>query len=186
MLTRMLYFDWSGTLARSGTKQTFLEGNLAEKEATLFPDTRRTLAALSRAGYTLGIVSNTGKSPDAFRRALRATGLANYFKGAILVTDGTEVCKKPCIDAFHTVLAADGVAPFTAAMIGNDFEKDVRGAEAAGLRAFFVDREGTGPHHPNKIRSLWELVEMFGIQRHRTQRRTRRRMRGAAHRKHTR
>ena len=47
-------------------------------------------------------------------------------------------------------------------MIGNNLEKDIAGAQAAGIRAIWIDREGREQAPPNceRITSLSELPSM--------------------------
>ena len=55
-----IYFDWSGTLAKSKSKQTFLYSpSVEEKRATILPGTVKLLKYLTERGYTLGIISNS-------------------------------------------------------------------------------------------------------------------------------
>ncbi len=57
-----IYFDWSGTLARSGSKDILLSNSdLNSKLESLFPDTIDVLFELNRSGYKLGIISNSQK-----------------------------------------------------------------------------------------------------------------------------
>lgn len=154
-----LYFDWSGTLARSGSKAVLVSVcPQAKKLATLFPDTLGVLETLSRAGYKLGIISNTKISATALWQVLRELGISQLFAAAVIFTDGSDVCKKPGAGVFERALAIDSVQSDQAVMIGNDYEKDVLGARAAGLHAIFLDRDGVATD-PHRIVTLTELLE---------------------------
>ncbi len=132
-----IYFDWSGTLAQKGSKATFIYGETtAEKCATLRPGAKQLLQHLKRKGYTLGIISNTSKPADLFLRSLEECGLRGLFQGAVVLnTMDQRLRKKPAPSMFRRALEVDGISPSQALMIGNDYEKDIVGAERAGLTA---------------------------------------------------
>jgi putative hydrolase of the HAD superfamily len=154
-----LYFDWSGTLARSGSKAILISVcPREEKLATLFPDTVGVLEMLVRTGYKIGIISNSKISTIAMWRVLHELGIAHLFGAAVIFTDGSEVCKKPGAGVFSLALDIDSIQPDQAVMIGNDYEKDVLGARAAGLHAIFLQHDGTSTD-PRRIRTLTELVD---------------------------
>ena len=70
---------------------------------------------------------------------------------------------KPQPAAFVGGLAALGASGEPAAMIGDDLQADVAGAQRAGLTAVWVDHRGRGPGpvvRPDRVvRSLAELLE---------------------------
>lgn len=93
------------------------------------------------------------------------------FAAALEYASGREalVAGKPSPAFFHAALEALGVAPQEAAMIGDDLESDVGGAQAAGLRGVLVR---TGKHRPEDsgrsavrpdaaLDSLAELSRLF-------------------------
>lgn len=135
-----VYFDWSGTLAHKKSREQFIAGNLAEKHATLFPETVPTLRALHNRGFTIGIISNTSNPPAAFKKALRDAGLGNYLRGA-LVTNRPGLCRKPCRPIFTEALSQDGVSPQNAIMVGDKHAKDIVGGRRAGMRTFHRTRK---------------------------------------------
>ncbi|MFL6014306.1 MAG: HAD hydrolase-like protein, partial [Gaiellaceae bacterium] len=55
-------------------------------------------------------------------------------------------------------------APPQAAMIGDDVEDDVRGAQAVGMRALLVDRGDRFPDEPERLRDLWGVPAALGLQ----------------------
>jgi HAD superfamily hydrolase (TIGR01662 family) len=135
-----IYFDWSGTLAKRGSKATFLYSQTtAEKCATLRPGAKELLQHLKQKGYTLGIISNTSKPADLFMKSLEECGLRGLFDGAVILnTMDSRLRRKPAPSMFHRALSTDGISPSQALMIGNDYEKDIVGAERAGLAAVQV------------------------------------------------
>jgi FMN phosphatase YigB (HAD superfamily) len=136
-----IYFDWSGTLARKGTRERFIGGRTRrQKRSTLYSATVPTLGRLRSRGYTMGIISNTSNSPAKFKAALRKAGLRKYLTGAI-VTNTRRLCRKPCAAIFKRALAADRVRrPAAALMVGDKYAKDVVGARRVGMRAYHLTR----------------------------------------------
>src|SRR5256885_1444793 len=82
----------------------------------------------------LGLLTNG--PPDVQRRKLGGTGLAGCFD--VVVISGESGVGKPSPAAFHLVLAALGVRPEEAVMVGDSWDRDVEGAQAAGIRPIWV------------------------------------------------
>jgi HAD superfamily hydrolase (TIGR01509 family) len=88
------------------------------------------LARLRAAGLQLGVVSN---SDGRVGQALEAAGLRQYFD--VVVDSALVGLEKPDPRIFQTALEALGVAPEEALYVGDLYEVDVLGAQAAGIRA---------------------------------------------------
>lgn len=129
-----IFFDWSGTLAFSGSKQYFING---AGISTLYPDTIPVLSELRRCGYILGLIVNTSKSPTKFRKAIKNC-LPGLFNGPIILSNDTNVCKKPCKGIFKKALG--NMSPKAALMVGNDIRKDIYGADRVGMHTFHINR----------------------------------------------
>jgi putative hydrolase of the HAD superfamily len=100
----------------------------------LSPGAARAVRELAARGVSLGIVSNTGRTPGVIlRRVLERHGLLGYF-GAISYSDEVGV-RKPEAEIFRVTLARAGVAPEEAVHIGDNPDADVVGARAVGMRA---------------------------------------------------
>ena len=138
-----IYFDWSGTLARKGSRETFIRSSTRrQKRSTLYREALPTLKGLRTRGYTMGLISNTSNSPTKFRTALRKAGLRKYLNGAI-VTNTRRTCRKPCAAIFRRALTEDGVRdPAKAIMVGDKYTKDVVGARRIGMHAYHVKQRG--------------------------------------------
>jgi HAD superfamily hydrolase (TIGR01662 family) len=128
-----IYFDWSGTLAKRGMRTEFIYGPLSLKRSVLYADTLDVLRTLVNNGYTLGIITNTSHSPEAFKKAVKDAGLSKYLRGAIVVNT---TCRKPCASIFRDALKSDGVSPSSALMVGDKLDKDVQGARRVGMHGF--------------------------------------------------
>ena len=77
--------------------------------------------------------------------------------GPVFTAEGLGVAK-PNPLAFHLVCAHLALPPGQVLYVGDDYEVDVLAARAAGLRAVYLDRVGTGPMtEHNRITTLAEL-----------------------------
>lgn len=105
-----------------------------ERPPALCPGAADAVRGLAARGITLGIVSNTGRTPGAvLRRYLERQGLLPYF-AAVSFSDELGV-RKPEAEIFRRTLAELGSPPGETAHVGDNPVADVEGARAAGLRA---------------------------------------------------
>lgn len=120
--------------------------------ALLMPGAATVLPQLRAAGLKIGLVTN-GRS-DLQRAVIAALGLASWLDAIII---SAEVgCRKPETPIFHLALAALGSVAAVTLMVGDSYEADVAGAEAAGLWALQL-----GPQHPaNPAPALATLSEL--------------------------
>lgn len=91
--------------------------------------------------YDLALVTNGG--PEMQDPKLRTLGLTDSFD--LVVYAGYDTAPKPEPGPFHEALYTLGVAPGKAVHVGNSVRTDVWGADAAGIRAALLDRDGTDP-----------------------------------------
>jgi HAD superfamily hydrolase (TIGR01509 family) len=102
-------------------------------------DTPGALTRLRAAGLRLGVVSN---SDGRVEEALEAAGLRRYLD---VVVDSTLAgVEKPDPAIFRAALDALGVAPSEALYVGDLYDVDVIGANAAGIRAVLLLEPGGG------------------------------------------
>jgi putative hydrolase of the HAD superfamily len=113
------------------------------------------LSRLKAAGLRLGVVSN---SDGRVEQALQAAGLREYFD--VVIDSALVGLEKPDPRIFRAALDALGVQPDEALYVGDLYEIDVLGAQAAGLRAiwFGVPAGETPPTCPT-TGSIRELVD---------------------------
>jgi putative hydrolase of the HAD superfamily len=96
-------------------------------------DAHDALARLRHAGLKLGVVSN---SDGRVEEALDAAGLRPYFD--VVVDSGVAGVEKPDPAIFLAALDALGVRPAEALHVGDLYEVDVIGANAAGIPAVLL------------------------------------------------
>jgi HAD superfamily hydrolase (TIGR01509 family) len=113
------------------------------------------LARLKGAGLRLGVVSN---SDGRVEQALGAAGLRDYFD--VVIDSALVGLEKPDPGIFRAALEALGVQPDEALYVGDLYEIDVLGAQAAGLRAIWFDPPaGKSAPACSTTGSIRELVE---------------------------
>ncbi|HLO03241.1 MAG TPA: HAD family hydrolase, partial [Symbiobacteriaceae bacterium] len=110
----------------------------ARRSYPLYPEIPELLTSLKARGYKLGIVTNG--VPDLQRRKLDGCGLLPLFDAA--VASGEIDCGKPDPGIFHHICTQLGVQPAACVMVGDNPERDVAGAMAAGMAAVWVSRNG--------------------------------------------
>lgn len=148
MPLRVVYLDWSGTLALPKTKDAFLSlTGVAEADGLLYLDARTAIDILHSAGLRVGLIANTSAPHGDFVRALDRARL--YFTGAIISAGGAAgglPWRKPNARVFHAAMQRDGVLPHEAVMMGDNPNTDIVGAEAVGMRAVHVQRSAAHGH----------------------------------------
>lgn len=127
-----------------------------------YPETRSVLGLLRERGeLQLGMLTNGLSCLQ--REKIHGAGLEPYFD-AICVSGDLGV-GKPDPHPFLFLLDRLGVPPDLAAMVGDNPDKDLAGARAAGLTAVWIDRSGDGPPPEPApdlvIRSLDEIPARF-------------------------
>ena len=130
---------------------------ILEEEASryvLFDDAMPALRRLADAGVISIIVSNhIWTLPEI----VQDRGLGALVRAT--VTSAREGVRKPHPAIFSAALRYTSTPPEAIVMVGDSVSADVRGAEAAGMHAVFIDREGTRsvPQDVRVIRSLLEV-----------------------------
>lgn len=149
--------SWQNALQRYGID----DPGLAEELAETFPRLRRerhivyddvipTLTQLA-GSYSLGLLTNGAADLQRFK--IQATGLGDYFQ-EILVAGEIGV-GKPDARAYEQMLDRLGVKAENACMIGDHLVRDVAGAQQAGMRTVWLNREGKTPME--NICPDWEI-----------------------------
>jgi FMN hydrolase / 5-amino-6-(5-phospho-D-ribitylamino)uracil phosphatase len=115
--------------------EAITDGWLHSENFELYEDALPVLAFLREHGVKIGLVSNTSRDLDAFVRHHRLDVDA-------WISSGVHGKVKPSPTIFQAALELLGVEPAAAVMIGDSPDDDVAGAEAIGMRALLLDREG--------------------------------------------
>jgi putative hydrolase of the HAD superfamily len=131
---------------------------------TLYPDTLEALQRWSEARVPLALVTNGASALQ--RRKVAAAGLERFFS-AVVVSEELGV-GKPDPAMFAAALDELGIDAHGAVMVGNDLDRDVAGAIAAGVRPVWIRRPGAddddlpAPDGVDVIADLRELAALLG------------------------
>lgn len=114
---------------------TVREAMLGAIEFAAYADAAPALRELRAAGVRLVAASNWDCSLPS---VLGRVGLAPLLDG--VVSSAVAGAAKPDERLFRAALEAAGVEPARAVFVGDSLERDVAGAQAAGMRALLLDR----------------------------------------------
>ena len=123
---------------------------------SIYDDVPGTFAALRSAGLRIGLVSNSSRDVREFARhhGLEVdAGISSFHHGRT----------KPHASIFRAVLDLLAVETDEAVMVGDTIADDIEGAQALGMRAILVDREGVHAEFEPRIETLNELPQLLGL-----------------------
>lgn len=126
----------------------------------LFPESIEVLETLKHRGKRLCVISNWD---SRLLKLCEGLGISRYFE--FILISAVFGASKPSRRIFEEALNRFGVHPSKAVHIGDSLEDDVRGAQAAGLNAVFIDRRKRSHAHPGAfsntcvIHDLKELLD---------------------------
>ncbi len=110
----------------------------------LYPNSRRVLDELKKAGKKVYLLSNAQK---VFTwQELKRTGITECFDDIFISSE--EGCKKPDPAFFKKLTDRHNLKPEECIMIGNDSTTDIAGAAEAGMDAFYVRTEISPENDP--------------------------------------
>jgi len=113
--------------------------NAGKMEIKEYPDTFKCLENLRKAGYKIGVISNTWQfSVDA---VMSKTKIPDYIDEFVYSFDVG--CIKPSLDIYKAALNKFGVKPSDAVMVGDSYMEDVKGAQDAGLKSYWLRRKSS-------------------------------------------
>ena len=151
---------FAGALDETALQKVFphLFERFADPEVwEVFEDVHPTLEKLRRSHFKLGIISNWD---ERLRPLLERLQLGSYFETILISVESGSA--KPAREIFEQARSFFGVPAASILHIGDSFSEDVAGAQSAGLKALFLDRQGIGGVLPS-IRNLRELLDMLII-----------------------
>ena len=123
----------------------------------LFPEVLETLSALRGRGLILGVISNFDSRLIGI---LHGLGAGQWFDEIVISSRAGHA--KPDRRIFTAALAKHELEPNSAAHIGDSEEKDLRGANDAGLKGILVDRDGENPSAAGpRVADLREILPLL-------------------------
>jgi putative hydrolase of the HAD superfamily len=154
---------WGLALADQGVDDSDLAIELGDRFGAerrdrhwVFPDVEPALRELG-ATHMLGLATNGASCLQ--RDKLAASGLESYFR--LVVVSSDVGATKPDPAMFRHALAHVGAE--TAVMVGDSVDKDIRGAQAAGLRAVWLNRTGLSVPEDLGVPHISSLTELPGV-----------------------
>ncbi len=122
--------------------------------AKIYPDTMDTLKALKEKKIKLALISNAPQ--NNVEPVLERFGMKDLFDGIFISHEQGKLKTEGLFDAAlkKLKLKKDDVIS-----VGDSIETDIKGAEAAGIKAYLLDRKGRR-EFGNKIISLSELLKL--------------------------
>lgn len=157
---------WTRALATHGINDGEFAAELADafiverqKWHIVFPEAERVLQHLLKT-YRIGLLTNG--APDVQLEKLQTPNLSRYFE--VIGVSGIIGAGKPDPRAFNYILDKLGVAPDSAAMIGDNLRNDVAGAQKVGMMGIWLNRYGAeGDHSVKPDAEIRNLTELSGI-----------------------
>jgi putative hydrolase of the HAD superfamily len=120
----------------------------------LYEDVAPTLEALAARGLSLGVISNSHRSLEAFKAHFR---LDRHISAA--VSSFEHGYMKPHRSIFERALQEAGVRAPEALMVGDSLRADVEGALSAGMNAVLIRRSG---EHPSSVPAGVLVIKRLG------------------------
>jgi putative hydrolase of the HAD superfamily len=152
---------WGAALRAAGIHDDALavacaqEYNRARSEGlTLYPGVLELLRDLRAAGCKSGLITNG--FAQTHRAKLTLLGLEGAFD-AVFIADEVGMIK-PDPALFRHACATLGVATEDSVMVGDRYERDIRGAQAAGMSTIWLNRH----NEPTAGRSADAIAATFG------------------------
>ncbi len=127
---------------------------------SLYEDVRPTFSDLNKAGYGIGLISNTHRCLETFQNHFN---LSAFVTAAVSSSDQGYLKPHPSI--FHEALRLVGVPAEQGVMVGDSVTHDVMGARQVGMKAILLARSGDVNNSladgVPEIRTLVELPTML-------------------------
>ena len=159
-LVQRVFEPWNG-FQRFDDYFAELFAYFAQPDAwALYPEVAETLSVLERRGLVLSVISNFDSRLIGI---LEGLGAAHWFEH-IFVSSRVGYAK-PDRQIFHTALERHSLEAGDALHVGDSEEKDLLGANRAGLKGVLVERNGAGNSNLSpritSLRSIPSLLDEF-------------------------
>lgn len=127
----------------------------AKMDIVPFEDVLPALTVLKERGLVTGLISNIEKN---MTETLQKLGLLSRLD--VIVTSQDAGAAKPQPEIFRYAMRRGRVQPAESIYVGDQYQVDIIGARAAGMKAILLDRTGYYGEKPDctVIRSLGEII----------------------------
>jgi putative hydrolase of the HAD superfamily len=120
-----------------------------------------TIHRLKKAGFRLGMVSDSDGTPGMKMRRIRRQPFLKYLETIVVAGEDTPNVK-PSRGPFTLVAKQLGLQPRNCVYIGDNPNTDIKGAKAVGMMMILVKRRGPKGGHPDHLaRSLGDAARLL-------------------------
>jgi putative hydrolase of the HAD superfamily len=127
----------------------------------LFSDAMSTIHRLKKAGFRLGMVSDSDGTPGMKMKRIRRQPFLKYLEAIVVAGEDTPNVK-PSMRPFILVAKRLGLQPRNCAYIGDNPNTDIKGAKGVGMMVMLVKRRGPKGGHPDYFaRSLSDAARLL-------------------------
>jgi len=130
-------------------------------ESPPFKDAEPTLKVFKKAGFKIGVVSDSDGTPGMKRKRIRLQSFRTLLETIVVAGEDTPKVK-PSKTPFMLVARRLGLNPKNCVYVGDNPRTDIDGAKAAGMVMIRVRRDGNNMGHPDyEVRSLREVQPLI-------------------------
>jgi len=127
----------------------------------LFYDTMSTIYRLKKAGFRLGMVSDSDGTPGMKMKRIRQQPFLKSLEAIVVAGEDTPGVK-PTRRPFTLVARRLGLQPGNCVYIGDNPNTDIEGAKGVGMMMILVKRRGPKGGHPDYLaRSLSDAARLL-------------------------
>jgi putative hydrolase of the HAD superfamily len=127
----------------------------------LFSDTMSTIHQLEKAGFRLGMVSDSDGTPGMKMKRIREQPFLKFLETIVVAGEDTPNVK-PSRGPFTLVAKRLGLQPRNCVYIGDNPNTDIEGAKGVGMVVILVKRRGPKGGHPDFLaRSLSDATRLL-------------------------
>ena len=127
----------------------------------LFSDTMSTIHRLKKAGFRLGMVSDSDGTPGMKMKRIRQQSFLKYLETIVVAGEDTPNVK-PSRRPFTLVAKRLGLQPRNCVYIGDNPNTDIEGAKGVGMMMILVKRRSPKGGHPDYLaRSLSDAARLL-------------------------
>ncbi|OLD12653.1 MAG: hypothetical protein AUI50_01920 [Crenarchaeota archaeon 13_1_40CM_2_52_14] len=127
----------------------------------LFNDTMSTIHRLRKAGFRIGMVSDSDGTPGMKMRRIRQQPFLKFLEAIVVAGEDTPSVK-PSRRPFTLIAERLGLRPRNCLYIGDNPNTDIEGAKGVGMMMILLKRRGPQGGHPDHIaRSLSDAAKLL-------------------------
>jgi len=131
------------------------------RASPLFYDAMSTIHRLKKAGFRLGMVSDSDGTPGMKMKRIRQQSFLKSLEAIVVAGEDTPGVK-PTRRPFTLVARRLGLQPGNCVYIGDNPNTDIEGAKGVGMMMILVKRRGPKGGHPDYLaRSLSDAARLL-------------------------